>query len=82
MTVRDELIGVLYLAGVQQNMTAADAILERFDVTPKPVISDEDLGRIVDRAASHCEGPAEGGKNLRFYLEQRGMEIVRKEAGE
>jgi hypothetical protein len=62
----------------------ADAILERFDVTPKPVVTDDQLGRLV--CFAHMGAlPGSGGANyvrggrMREVLEQHGLKIVRVE---
>ena len=56
----------------------ADAILERFDVTPKPAVTDSDLGRMVQRAYSvYVETYAEIGKRMLDQLDAAGLKIVK-----
>jgi hypothetical protein len=61
----------------------ADAILERFDVTPKPVISDETLGQFMQELNLGIDGwqyPKYReciGRRLRNRLEDAGLEIVK-----
>jgi hypothetical protein len=58
---------------------ATDAILERFDVTPKPAISAKQLGRIVQQAELCC-GPgtdAVSGERMLKALNAAGLKIVR-----
>lgn len=61
-------------------------ILEGFDVTPKPVISEQELGRMVRSMADDINHPAVSsvslGADLRDALDRRGLEIVRKKGGE
>ena len=61
---------------------AIDAILKRFEVTPKPVVTDDQLGRLV--CFAHMGSmPGSGGANyvrggrMREVLEQHGLKIVR-----
>ena len=83
--VREELMDVLRGFDCFDYPEAADAILERFEVTVKPeppVIGDKILGVLV--AASHNESPdyAKAGRSLRERLADRGLEIVWKEETE
>ena len=66
----------------------ADAILERFDVTPKPVVSDHDLGGMVSMAlvnagliyrgySDDCSHKSDIGRKLADQLEFAGLKIVR-----
>ena len=77
--VRDELIDVVVgCRNCPNAQSVADAILERFDVTPKPVISDADLGVFVRHAwRDETWVVAENGKQLRLMLEEAGLQIVR-----
>ena len=79
--VRDELVHLVCARKGVTNGEIADAILERWDLTPKPeppVISDGDLGVLA--AIAHDESPEYklAGERLRRDLSQRGWEIVRK----
>lgn len=59
----------------------ADAILARFDVTEKPVVTAEVLGAMVNEAALCC-GPgvdAVAGQRLLNRLQVAGLVIVRAE---
>ena len=61
-------------------IVTTDAILERFDVTPKPVVSDEDLGRWVTLAngtQSHYGRIEHVGQRMFSELESHGLKIVR-----
>jgi hypothetical protein len=82
--VRDELWRVL--STPPNNMTHAgawsktDAILERFDVTPKPGIYLSHLGMIVEESHSYGALSFEAqGKRMLCALESRGLKIVRVE---
>jgi hypothetical protein len=61
----------------------ADCILERFDVTPKPVISNETLGQFMQELNLGIDGwqyPKYReciGRRLRNRLEDAGFEIVK-----
>lgn len=60
----------------------ADAILARFEVTEKPVVTDRELGVMV--ADAHCGGVGyfeEQGASLREALAAKGLTIVRREEG-
>lgn len=59
----------------------ADAILARFDVVEKPVVTDEELGQFVRTASEFLTNSGAGGR-LRTYLAEAGLTIVRiEEAG-
>jgi hypothetical protein len=79
--VRDELIRVMSSVDAFHGLAArADAILERFDVTPKPVIYPSHLGMIVAESHSHGAPDFEAqGKRMLGALESRGLKIVRAE---
>ena len=91
--VRAELAGVIrqgYRAcsGNQMSLLEreqlADAILARFAVTPKPVVSDEDLGKMVHYAYSRSVVGDQGsfglrGRCLQKRLTEAGLIIVRTE---
>ena len=84
--LRDELIEAMENAQGWGLARFADAILEKFEVTPKPeppVISDEELGFLAMQANPH-ESFTRGhvGERLREALERLGLEIVRKEVAE
>jgi hypothetical protein len=54
------------------------AILERFDVTPKPVISDDDLGSMVSKAAGgHSGSSIAVGRKMLDQLDAACLKIVR-----
>lgn len=82
--VRDALINVLRIernsAWVATNAVLADAILERFDVVEKPVVTDEALG-VMTRNAYRDETwlVSESGRQLRLELEAAGLRIVKVE---
>lgn len=60
----------------------ADAILARWDLTEKPVVTAEELGKML--AEAHCGGVgyyAEQGASLREALEAKGLTIVRRAEG-
>lgn len=81
--VRERLTREIAAAALREQgwWYVADAILERFDVTVKPeppVISDEELGRMVDRSSAAWVGFAPKGCELRERLSIAGLEIVRK----
>lgn len=84
--VRDALINVLRIernsAWVATNTVLADAILERFDVVEKPVVTDRELGQMVakihgDNSFYHANVAAKVGKRMRDQLEAAGLKIVR-----
>ena len=60
----------------------ADAILERFEVTPKPVVTVECLG--VMAAIAHNESPSHtrAGQRMLAQLAKAGLKIVRVEDDE
>ena len=58
----------------------ADAILELWDLTPKPVVTDEELGRLVHKAydvPAYTAGAI--GERMFGQLEAAGLTIVRTE---
>ena len=80
--VREELIGVIRGRKNLPSDVLADAVLERFDVTPKPeppVISDTEFGILLAAALGLSnDGPCLRGFSVRKALASRGLEIVRK----
>jgi hypothetical protein len=54
----------------------ADAILARFEVTAKPVVTDEDLGQLIMTASGFLTN-RRAGERLRTYLAEAGLAIVR-----
>ena len=81
--VREQLIETLkamdYLLPDQQ---VADAILARFEVTPKPVVTAEELGQMMARViAFGRDAPRfdEAGHRMLDQLERAGLTIVRIE---
>ena len=76
--VRDQLIktlrGLDYLLPDQQ---VADAILARFEVTPRPAISDQRLGEMASMACHVGDGPERWGVRFRAQLQAEGLTIVR-----
>lgn len=58
-----------------------DAILERFEVTAKPVVTVEELGRMVERAWLVGDGFEGRGAQMLNLLEAAGLTIVRIEEG-
>lgn len=86
--VREQLLGVVVgnlrerQGGDSQSLT--NAILERFEVTPKPVVTDFKLGAMVAGTstglgyltAREC---VEMGRKLRHQLRSAGLTIVRIE---
>ena len=63
------------------SLKAADAILERFTVEPKPAISDEKLGALMSNAVTTDQALSlrQFGERMRAELDLAGLEIVRKE---
>lgn len=56
----------------------ADAILERFDVTEKPVVTAEELGAMVSKAAGgHTGFAVTVGQKMVDQLTEAGLTIVR-----
>ena len=80
--VRERLATVIRESWNGWALEAADAILERFDVTPKPeppVISDTEFGILLAAALGLSnDGPCLRGFSVRKALASRGLEIVRK----
>lgn len=80
--VREQLINLMGLSRSYQttNGELADLILERFDVTPKPVVSVADMDRMVRYAADAPNLPAGyGGKRMLEQLDAAGLMIVRRD---
>ena len=79
--VREDMVRTLRARGFPDTgRMIADLILERFDVTPKPVVSDEDLGRWVTLAngtQSHYGRIEHVGQRMFSELESHGLKIVR-----
>jgi hypothetical protein len=79
--VRDELWRVL--STPPNNMThagawsKADAILERFDVTPKPVVTEQELGLWCEVSFVGEVDRASVGKKFLGELKRAGLVIVR-----
>ena len=59
----------------------ADAILARFDVVEKPVVTDAELGEYVRCASVWGNCNADRGERFRTYLDEAGLIIVRMEGG-
>ena len=76
--VREQLVKFFEAFGWEYvSSTYADAILERFDVTPKPAVTEKELGKLVVRA-SHANGMETGaGAKLLELLAEAGLKIVR-----
>lgn len=81
--VRERLIetldGLDYLLPLNQ---IVDAILARFDVTEKPVVTDAELGQMVvkvhgENSFYHVDIATKVGERLRNQLERAGLAIVR-----
>ena len=80
--VRERLINLMGLSRSYQttNGELADLILERFEVTPKPVVSVADMDRMVRYAADNPNLPAGyGGRRMLDQLDAAGLMIVRIE---
>ena len=82
--VREQIVDAIYRVDVYVSRkgadAVADAILEKWDLTPKPeppVISDVDLGKLVFVASGWTEN-ASRGIEMRHQLARQGLEIVRK----
>lgn len=77
--VREELVKWLQAERVLKSRSheLADAILARFDVTEKPVVTGAELGDMVQRAHWPGEHPARQGGRMRDQLEAKGLTIVR-----
>jgi hypothetical protein len=77
--VREQMRKMLYDMGWDVSDSAiTDAILERFDVTPKPAVTAKALGVMV--VGAHCDGePSYEGQGERMFeqLAGRGLKIVR-----
>lgn len=77
--VREELLALLYRNRLSlSDQAVTDAILERFDVTPKPPIYAKQLGMLVADSHAHGEPDFEeqGNRALRA-LARAGLKIVR-----
>lgn len=88
--VRDELSSVIERA-IDVHVTAhepwgdclADAILARFEVTPKPVVTVEQLGDLVSDAYGNSNLlDRHRGERMLEFLAEAGLTIVRTEDGE
>ncbi len=77
--VRDELLRCLQDKGWISAATIAALILERFDVTAKPVVTAEELGRMVHMAVRNSCLHEENGRKLLDQLEAAGLVIVRRD---
>ena len=76
--VRDELIDVVVgCRNCPNAQSVADAILERFDVTPKPVVRNDVLGLIVLQAEAYSNIVERVGFKANLLLKEHGLKIVR-----
>jgi len=79
--VREQLMDALeatkFIQTVAVSAGLADAILERFEVTPKPVVTVECLG--VMAAIAHNESPSHtrAGQRMLDQFAKAGLKIVR-----
>jgi hypothetical protein len=80
--VRGRLVAVISLNeyGNLDHIAVADAILDHFDVTPKPTaISDVALGSLVQEASGESVATCAKGASLHKQLRAAGFKIVRVE---
>lgn len=77
--VREQLAKVTSTVWHKTPFDMADAILERFEVTPKPPISDAGLGQYAVTAVGGTYSHRAAGGKLRTYLLEAGLKIVRIE---
>ncbi len=76
--VRERLIETLKaLDYLLPDAQIADAILARWDLTEKPVVTDAVLGEYVRCASVWGKGNADRGERFRSYLDEAGLTIVR-----
>ena len=77
--VREQLANLL-LAGKSTQETVYD-ILERFEVTPKPVVVPNELGRMAKSAVLDSRGRPESdcdaGRRMLDRLDAAGLKLVR-----
>ncbi len=72
--VREQLVAII---ACRLADAAADLVLERFDVTPKSVITDEALGDLVKEAAQwNGIFQLNAGQRMRKCLESQSLRIV------
>lgn len=55
----------------------ADIVLARFEVTPKPVVTDKQLGEYAMKSVKWSAAEADVGERFRTYLTDAGLTIVR-----
>jgi hypothetical protein len=72
-----EMLNALSTVDAGGGWYIADAILERFDVTPKPVVSAEELGEMIVQAVKEGNGPKVYAAKLLGKLSDAGLKIVR-----
>lgn len=60
----------------------ADAILARWDLTEKPVVTDKQLGEYAMKSVKWSAAETDVGERFRTYLDEAGLMIVRTEDGE
>lgn len=84
--VRDDVVEVIAKRICEADVdeyTLADSILERFDVTPKPVVTPEELGRMARKAfhagslVSEDERDMLVGKRMLDQIADAGLTLVR-----
>jgi hypothetical protein len=63
--------------GVDEDTELVNRILERFDVTPKPVIGNAELGSYVRTADEVGATNDQKGERMLTYLTKSGLRIVR-----
>lgn len=80
---RAELIQFLEGKGWVGARTIIEVILERFDVIPKPVVTELQLGRMVAKAGctqNHGDGTnVNAGQRMLEQLDAAGLMIVRRD---
>ena len=82
--IRAELIRCIRVSPARTSADIADAVLERFEVKPRPAISDKELGILVREVfqADNLVFPNSAGKQLRKLLEANFLRIVKAEDAE
>ena len=87
--VREELIRTLKsLDYLESDELFADAILARWDLMPKPVVTTEKLGQMVAGAAHssnsfyHVDVATKVGNRMLDQLDAAGLRLVRVEDGD
>ncbi len=79
--IRNRLLSCVSLAGPKGDLRTVqdrvDCILARFEVTPKPAVTERELGEMVITAWSSSEQARHMGQSLLTQLAAAGLRIVR-----